>query len=149
MIIQDVKHMHIVVGGIGHESNTFNPALTPLDSFRILRGKELLKEEPARTLLSMGIDVTPTVYNIPFASAVVEKHAYLHLKNELIREIEKAGEIDGICLTLHGAMVAEGIGCAEIDLLKAIREIAGEDVLISASLDLHFRLVNLMRRFTL
>ena len=129
--------MHIVVGGIGHESNTFNPALTPLDSFRILRGKELLKEEPARTLLSMGIDVTPTVYNIPFASAVVEKHAYLYLKSELIRGIEKAGEIDGICLTLHGAMTAEGIGCAETDLLKTIREIVGKDVLISASLDLH------------
>ena len=129
--------MHIVVGGIGHESNTFNPALTPLDSFRILRGKELLKEEPARTLLSMGIDVTPTVYNIPFASAVVEKHAYSYLKSELIREIEKAGETDGICLTLHGAMIAEGIGCAEIDLLKTIRETVGKDVLISASLDLH------------
>ena len=129
--------MHIVVGGIGHESNTFNPALTPLDSFRILRGKELLKEEPARTLLSMGIDVTPTVYNIPFASAVVDKNAYSYLKSELIREIEKAGETDGICLALHGAMTAEGIGCAEIDLLKTIRETVGKDVLISASLDLH------------
>jgi len=129
--------MHIVVGGIGHESNTFNPALTPLDSFRILRGKELLKEEPVGTLLSMGIDVTPTIYNIPFASAVVDKHAYSYLKNELIGEIEKAGEIDGICLILHGAMTVEKIGCAEMDLLKTIRKIVGKDVLISASLDLH------------
>jgi len=129
--------MHIVVGGIGHESNTFNPALTPIDSFRILRGKELLKEEPARTLLSMGMDVKPAIYNIPFASAVVDRHAYSYLKSEFIREIEKTSEIDGICLTLHGAMVVEGIGCAEIDLLKTIRETIGEDVLISASLDLH------------
>jgi len=129
--------MHIVVGGIGHESNTFNPAFTSIDSFRILRGRELLEEEPARTLLSMGIDVTPTIYNVPFASAVVDKHAYSYLKSELIRELEKAGEIDGVCLTLHGAMIAEGIGCAEIDLLKTIRETIGKDVLISASLDLH------------
>ncbi|HIE19373.1 TPA: M81 family peptidase [Candidatus Bathyarchaeota archaeon] len=85
----------------------------------------------------MGKDVTPTICNIQFASAVVDKHAYSYLKSELIRGIEKTGEIDGICLALHGAMIAEGIGGAEIDLLRTIRETVGEEVLISASLDLH------------
>jgi microcystin degradation protein MlrC len=129
--------MRIAVGGLGHESNTFNPELTCLDAFRVLRGEELLREEPARTLRSMGIDVIPTVCNIPFASGVVDRDAYYRLRDELLRGLEEADELDGVCLTLHGAMVAEEVGCAETDLLRAIRETVSDDVLISASLDLH------------
>ena len=35
--------MHIAVGGIMHESNTFNHTPTPLEAFRVQRGDELVK----------------------------------------------------------------------------------------------------------
>ena len=34
-------------------------------------------------------------------------------------------------------MVVDGIRCAETDLLKSLREVVGDDVIVSASLDLH------------
>lgn len=129
--------MRILIGGIAHESNTFNPTLTSIDSFQITKERELANEEPARTLYSMGIDVLPTMYARALPSGMVKRDAYISLRDELLGQVGKAGDVDGICLILHGAMVVEGIGGAELDLLKSLRETLDEDVIISASLDLH------------
>jgi len=127
----------IAVGGIGHESNTFNPVLTSINSFNILKGNELLFEEPANYLRSLGIEVVPTIYAKALPSGIIEKEAYDRLKNELLTKLQNAGKIDGMCLVLHGAMEVEGIGDGERDLVKSIREIIGEEPIISSSLDLH------------
>jgi microcystin degradation protein MlrC len=49
----------------------------------------------------------------------------------------KAGKLDGICLSLHGAMVTATEDDAEGALLEALRSIVGPDVPIVATLDLH------------
>jgi microcystin degradation protein MlrC len=129
--------MRIAVGGIGHESNTFNPARTSIDSFHLRRGEDILREEPASTLRSLGIEVIPTVLNRAFASGVVDTSAYLAMKAELLQSVVNSGDLDAVCLMLHGAMVVKGIGCAEADLLKSLRQIIGDEVIVAASLDLH------------
>jgi len=129
--------MRILVGGIAHESNTFNPILTSIDSFQITSERELANEEPAKTLCSMGIDVAPTMYARALPSGTVDRDTYLSLKDQLLEQVEKTGRIDGACLILHGAMVVKDIGSAELDLLKSMREVLDEEVIISASLDLH------------
>jgi len=129
--------MRIAIGGISHESNTFNPLYTGIDSFKIMEGRNLLRDEAARFLTDIGIDVVPTIHASAFPSGVVEKETYLKLKEELLSRFEEGGKIDGVCLILHGALEVEGIGDGEIDLVKAVRETVGEDAYISASLDLH------------
>ncbi|MFQ6096037.1 MAG: M81 family metallopeptidase, partial [Candidatus Bathyarchaeia archaeon] len=129
--------MRIIVGGISHETNTFNTSPTRLEAFRILRGKELYRDEAIKSLLRSGIHVIPTMYASALPSGLVEKDAYIHLREDLLGRIEAAGRFDGICLFLHGAMEVEGIGDGESDLVKTVRETLGEDVLISVSLDLH------------
>jgi microcystin degradation protein MlrC len=129
--------MRVLIGGIAHETDTFNPIPTSIGSFKVIRSDELLNEEPARTLISNGVEVLPTIYAYTLPSGMVDEQAYTLLKDELIEKTRRAGGIDGFCLTLHGAMVVEGVGSAELDLVKTLREVIGEDVIISASLDLH------------
>jgi len=129
--------MRIIIGGISHETNTFNPLPTRLDAFRIHREEDLLSNEAVTLLMERGIDVVPTVYAVAPPSGLVEKRTYTRLKEELLNRIESAKRVDGICLFLHGAMEVEGVGDGETDLVSAIRQEVGKDVLIAASLDLH------------
>lgn len=134
--------MRIVIGGITHESNTFNPLLTR--NFKILRGEEVLEhltevQSPQiESLLAKEVEVIPTLQASAFGmGGPVGKDGYLRVKKKLLELIDAAGRADGVCLFLHGAMVVDGIGDGETDLVKSIREMVGPDVLISASLDLH------------
>ena len=55
----------------------------------------------------------------------------------IVDAARKAGKLDGICLSLHGAMVTETEDDAEGALLEALRGVVGPDVPIAATLDLH------------
>jgi len=129
--------MRVAIGGISHESNTFNPVHTTMDSFNIFDGRELLKDEAARFLMDAGIEVTPTIYASALPSGVVEKETYIRLKEGLLSRVEGVGKVDGVCLILHGALEVQGVGSGESDLVKGVRDVVGEDANISASLDLH------------
>ena len=68
---------------------------------------------------------------------LVELDAYQALKQELISELERSLPVDGVYLSLHGAMEVEGIGMERAISTRAVRELVGESVPIVASLDLH------------
>jgi len=142
------RMLRIALGGISHETNTFNSVPTGLESFRIRRGKDLLKDEAVKPLLEKGIDVVPTIHAAAPPSGLIEKGAYTRLREELLSRIEAAEELDGICLFLHGAMEVEEVGDGETDLVKSIRKIVSNDVLISASLDLHGNITPELVRIT-
>jgi len=129
--------MRIAIGGISHESNTFNPIPTGIESFKIVEGKNLLRDEAARFLTENGVDVIPLISAGAPPSGIVKKEAYLKLKADLLGRLEAAAKIDGVYLILHGALEVEGIGSGELDLVKDVKEIVGEQPHISASLDLH------------
>ena len=129
--------LRIALGGISHESNTFNPIHTGLEDFEIIRGENLLKLKVSKFLLDAGVDVIPTIYARALPSGMIKYDAYTRMRDELIEKLREAGKIDGVCLILHGAMEVEKIGDGESDLVEAVREAVGEDPIISASLDLH------------
>ena len=70
-------------------------------------------------------------------SGTVDLNTYLQLRDEIIDGIQQAGQLDGICLVLHGALLVEHIWSGETDLVRSIRAVVGNDVLISARFDLH------------
>lgn len=140
-----MKKYKIAVGGMNHESNTFNPIITGENEFVVLRGKEFESKvgdtyNSAKGLYeklkSYGYDVIPTVFARAVPNGVVSKDFYLKIKNEMIERIKEIGEIDAISLSLHGSMRVQEIGDAEGDLLKSLKEIF-KDVPIFASLDMH------------
>lgn len=129
--------LRIAIGGISHETNTFNTTPTSLEAFRIQKDQDLLRDDAVKALTQAGVDVIPAILADAPPSGLIRKDAYLHLKEELLSRVETAGTLDGVCLFLHGAMEVEDIGSGETDLVNSIRQEVGDDALISASLDLH------------
>ncbi|HQE91589.1 MAG TPA: M81 family metallopeptidase [Anaerolineae bacterium] len=139
--------MKVLVGAIGHESNTFTPFLTRLEDFRPRYGQDTLAP-PVRHGAFGGIvatlqarrDVTlvPSVTAHAMPGGVVERGAFETLKGALL---EAAHDVDGACIFLHGAMRAEGVDYAENDILTALRARLGPDVPITVALDMHANIV--------
>ena len=130
--------MKILSGLIYHESNTFNPFLTGLDQFVVREGEEILDRFASTAVFRQaGADVVPSVYATAFSSGPVTREAYEHLKERLLRAVDHHPDLDGIWLHLHGAMLIDGVGAAEVDLLEAVRERVGPELPISVALDPH------------
>jgi Uncharacterized conserved protein len=140
--------MRIIVGGMNHESNTLNPIITGEEDFVVFRGAEMLDKGMLpyysstgiiETLKAAGCQLVPTVLARAVPNGVVSGKLYSRLKAELLAAIEKAlasGPIDGACLALHGSMKVEGLGCAEGDLLVAIRKLL-PSIPLTVALDMH------------
>lgn len=142
-----MRPMRVVVGGIHHESNTFNPIITGAEDFSLQRGEEIfdvLNDDDSisgiiKTLQAEGFQIEPLLMARAVPNGVVSREFYLSVKEEFLQRAREAREschIDGIALSLHGSMRVEGIGDAEGDLLVALREIFPHTPL-SASLDMH------------
>ena len=133
----------VLVGGLHHESDTFNPIVTSKDDIWVYRGQQLIDHKDKssisgaiKTLLDAGYEVVPTLIARAVPNGEWDKDYYLSLKEELLDVIRKEEHRDAICLSLHGSMRVKGIGEAEGDLLEAIREIL-PNILIISSLDMH------------
>lgn len=128
----------ILTLGIRHESNTFSTALTRLSDFQIKRGADVLKDVAwAKYAQEQGMELIPTVHAYSWPGGVVEKSAFESLKDEILTQIANAGQLDGIYMEMHGALHVQGYEDAQASFIKAIRELVGNQVLISASFDLH------------
>ena len=134
--------MRVLVGGLHHESDTFNPIVTGEKDIKVTRGSELLlsKREDSitgiiETLEKEGVEVVPTLMARAVPNGEWDKEIYLGLKEEILERARKE-EVDGICLALHGSMRIKDIGEAEGDILESLREIK-KDIPIVASLDMH------------
>ena len=132
------RPLRILTGGIRHESNTFNPMLTTRDYFTIKRGEEALQDEDwAGFLKQAGVEIIPTLHVDANPFGVVARGTYEEFVQEILQGIREAGELDGIYLDMHGALHAQGYADAQVDLIRSIRELVGEEVLIAGSFDLH------------
>lgn len=129
--------MRIAIGGISHESGTFTTLMTELSDFRVSRESEITQDKFWDTYRNMGIELAPTLTAGCFPHGVIKKEAYIQLRDELLERLKRALPVDGIYLSLHGAMEVEEVGDGESDLIKAIRKLVGSEILISASFDLH------------
>ena len=140
--------MRIAVGCIGHETNTFSPVVTTLDNFKkgsYHSGDEIITAfRGTRTITGGFLDVTeqlnlqpvPLLWTFATPSGMVEHTAYEALKAEFLDLLQNAGELDGVLLDLHGAMVTDELEDAEGDLIQAVREFVGETWIVT-TLDLH------------
>lgn len=150
----------VVVGEFKHETNTFFPLGTDLDKFnkRTLKyGQDMFSYfKGTRTSIGgfidsaakAGVELIPSIAADATPSGKVTKEAYEHIVGTLLNSIKEAMDspqgIDGVALSLHGAMVAEHIDDGEGELLRRIREFVGEDIPIVVTLDLHANLTSEM-----
>lgn len=131
--------MRIAFAGIVHESLIFSPLRSHARDFRVLRGRDLMDSlDVGPTLRELGIEPVPILLATHLApSGIVDEGAYLAWRDEIVQGLQGAGQLDGVCLVLHGAMTVEHIWNGETDLLREVRAALGDDVPIAARLDPH------------
>jgi microcystin degradation protein MlrC len=148
--------MRIAIGEFAHETNTFCAGLTEVDDFKARHwcaGDELLAKhtgvrDPLGGMIAAGekygIEIVPTFATSTEPSATISGRAYETIRDELIGGLKAAGEIDAICLSLHGAGVAEERDDLEGTLLEEIRAVVGREIPIVITLDLHGNMTQAM-----
>ena len=133
----------IVVAMMMHETNTFSPLSTTIESFRPLAGDAAVEEfRGTNTQLGGFLQVVQEIGAeavVPLAagahpSGYVEKAAYEHMCDAIVGAIGNG--CDAAFLALHGAMVAEHVDDGEGELLRRIRA-AAPRLPIAVALDFH------------
>lgn len=128
------------IAGISIESSTFSPHLSGDEAFTIRVGDTLLGHYPfldAGTELRAAAEWVPIHHGRSFPGGAVPSETYRQMKQAILDGIVQSGPFDGFFFDIHGAMSVVGMQDAEADLANAVREALGQDVLISASMDLH------------
>jgi len=141
--------MKILFGMLAHETNTFasdngtferwapSGWTVGEDIFRVYDGAPDYPGGMIKAGREEGVELIPTVALLN-AGPLLTKEAIDYAIGTLLGYVERyKGEIDGICLGLHGAGAAEVTDDLEAYTLRKVREVVGEDMLITVSLDLH------------
>jgi microcystin degradation protein MlrC len=143
--------MKVAIGGLAHESNTFNARRTELEAFMtgyglVASDKEILTQfQNTRTVLGgfiaaasqFNFDLVPTFYaQAGLDTGTVSQEAFDHLEKKLLDAIALASA-DGVLLHLHGAMVTERYDDPEAEVLKRTRQMVGAKAPIVLVHDLH------------
>jgi microcystin degradation protein MlrC len=144
--------MRFLIAEFAHESNCFCSGLTGLEEFKQLelhyqdevleahQGKRTVLGGFLESLTRRGHQIVPTLAVSALPSGPLKAQFYSDTRERLIRMVKDAGQLDGVLLSLHGAMsVEEGAGVQdpEGDLVSSIRAVVRSRVPIVAVLDLH------------
>ncbi|RBM08310.1 M81 family metallopeptidase [Novacetimonas cocois] len=129
--------MRIAVGGIHIECSTYNPVPTRMEDFRVLRGDALSQAPYFAFLSDFPAQFIPTLHARAIPGGPVAADTYRALRDDFLNRLRAAGPLDGVYLSMHGAMFVEGMEDAEGDWITATRAVVGGDVPISVSYDLH------------
>ena len=148
--------MRIAVGQMWQETNTFNPNLTTIADFEnwgIATGDDIVRQFGETGELGGFVDGArqwnqpPELIGLarflcwPYGR--VSREAWSQIQETFLKTLDQAGEIDGVLLSLHGAMAADGEDDISGALLELIRGVIGPEMPLVASLDLH---ANVTRR---
>lgn len=138
------------------EISSFNPVPSQYENFHIERGEELLRHRGMNTSIGgalsvlekrADIKVVPVFAARAGSAGLLSGQGWSRLSRELLEAVEAAlAGIDGIYVSLHGAMGADGELDPEGFLLAEIRRMAGPRIPIVMSLDLHGILTDRMIR---
>jgi microcystin degradation protein MlrC len=139
--------MKILLAGLFHETHCFTEDITRLQHFRIDRGAALLARDDGSQIAGFlsvakreGWEVIPAVSYEALPSGVVDHSVFETFWAELAQVLSTTikGGLDGLFLSLHGAMVTTKEDDPEGELLRRIRSQPGAESLpIFGVFDLH------------
>jgi microcystin degradation protein MlrC len=145
----------ILLASLFHETHCFVEDITGTDSFRILRGPEILARAGDGSVIdgfrevaaAEGWQVVPTADYAATPSGTVDHAVFEAFWEELEPALRAAlaQGLDGIYLGLHGAMVSTAETDIEGELLRRVRAVPGAaDLPIFGVFDLHANLTPAM-----
>jgi microcystin degradation protein MlrC len=141
--------MRIAIAEFKQETNSFVPFTTTLKTFEeqyLHRGDDVLTAfGEARLEIPGALDAireagaipVPLLATMAMASGTVERKSFDILMNEIVARLQAAGPVDGVFLSLHGAMIIEDEPDAESEIVRRVRAVLKPGTPITVSLDLH------------
>jgi len=130
----------IAIGGIAHETDTFSTLPTRTEDFDPVEWADLMGPAYWEALQQRNVTLAPIHMAHACPGGPVTQAAFEALLERLLQGLRAAMPLDGVLLTLHGAMEVTGIGDGETAILEAVRKVLGPEVLIATTLDLHANL---------
>ena len=154
------SYMKVFTAYFAHETNSFSPIPTNLDSFEALgiyrssmgpprqnvsslKGSALFYKEAMRRDHDIAVGLSAHAQ----PSRPLRKADYETLRNWLLDDLRAAGDVDSVMIFMHGAMMADGYDDCEGDTLKHIRDIVGMEIPVGLLLDLHCNITPLMLKY--
>jgi len=148
-IPEEQKNIRIAVATFSHETCTFCPDPTTVEDWEYygpptrdilgsrqgyIGGFKTICEEYGSIEL-VGI-ISPRDARGGSSGSWITTEAFEKYSNLMVEDLKKAGHLDGVFLSLHGAMAVTGIPKPEAELVRRIRKVVG-DIPIMVTLDLH------------
>ena len=139
----------VLIAQFMHETNTFSKLPTTLEDYRkrwLIEGEAMVPRfTGTKNEIGGYIDAVKKYGWQPVwagaanatPSGKLTRECWHTIRDMIVNATKKAGKLDGVCLSLHGAMVTETEDDAEGALLELLRGVVGPDVPIAATLDLH------------
>ncbi|MCT4646573.1 MAG: M81 family metallopeptidase [Carboxylicivirga sp.] len=139
---QDKKNKlpKIAIAGLAIESSTFSPAQSDIEAFRTRRGEAIFSYYPFMSdtsAMRKRAEWYPTLRGHAIPGGIVTRETYETLVSEMLERLKENAPYDGLFFDIHGAMSVVGLDDPEGDLIVRIRELLGEEIMISTSMDLH------------
>ena len=148
--------LKILIAECTQEISSFNPVPSGYGHFHIQRGGEMLVQRGLNTMIGGALSVfeaRPDVEIVPTYGArsgsagILSAAGWQQLSSEFLEAVAaRIHDVDAVYVSLHGSMGAEDELDPEGFLLARIREMAGPDMPIVMSLDLHGVLTDRMVR---
>lgn len=141
--------MRLFSASFAHESSSFSPIPTSIESFRdaMLHRPSRGEVVPPRfksiecgitaKAVERGHDVIESIGAVATPSGPMVRADYESVRDEILADLRNAMPVDAVALFLHGAQLAQGYDDCEGDLLAAIRHVVGPDTPIGVEFDLH------------
>ncbi|MHB8613301.1 MAG: M81 family metallopeptidase [Candidatus Dormibacteraceae bacterium] len=122
----------------------FGPAglLTGETAARQLLGTNTEFAGAVAETVRLGAAPVPLLHAWAMSSGPLTAAALEQLKAALASQLKSAGHLDALVLSMHGALAAENVDCADAALLHTSRDELGRDVPIGVCLDLHANVTN-------
>lgn len=130
----------IAIAGLAIESSTFSPAQTEEDAFLARTGDDIFNMYPffsADSTNRKRANWFPTLRGHAIPGGIVTREAYESLVSKTLEMLKENLPYDGLFFDIHGAMSVVGMDDPEGDFIIRIREVIGDETLISTSMDLH------------
>lgn len=138
--------MKVALAGFAHESNSFSSQPTALEDFTIHEGADVLAHQRGTyheiagyisAAENLGMTLCPVLAAYATPSGPVTSAAYEDIADRIVAGIDGLGQIDGVLLALHGAMVADDYPHADAETVCRVRALVGPDVPIAVTHDYH------------
>lgn len=150
--------LRVAVAGLLWETNSFAPGLATVETLKLsgwVDGDDVLTYGQGidsiagalKVAKAQGVTLVPTTAVGPASGSTIAAGEYGKMRKRLLDGLRPlAGKVDGVYLSLHGAMVCEDEDDVEGDLLQSVSDMMG--VPVAASFDLHTHFTDKMGQAT-